>query len=60
MTPYVQQYLITGDGIEPFTTEYYDYGNNYIEDINMKVYDLHGQVYTDNGIDWKPFETDHL
>lgn len=57
---YVQRYLITGDGIEPFTTEWYDYENNYRADLNMIIYDLHRRVYTTDGQVWKQLDWDTL
>lgn len=55
---YVQQYLITGEDIEPFTTELFEYENHYQD--GMVVYDLHSQGYTTDGKNWKQYETDHL
>lgn len=60
MRDYIQRYLITMDGEEPFTTEWYDYENNYRSDLNMVIYNLHNHTYSTNGIDWKSIETDHL
>lgn len=60
MRNYVQQYLITMDGEEPFTTEWYDYINNYRADLNMIVYDLHHNLYSTDGIEWKELQNDHL
>lgn len=60
MRNYVQRYLITMDGEEPFTTEWYDFQNNYRADLNMIVYDLHNNLYSTNGIDYKELENDHL
>lgn len=57
---YVQQYLITGDGIEPFTTEWFDPLNHFDAEINMKVYNLHNDKYTTDGSFWFNFQRDHL
>lgn len=57
---YVQQYLITGDGIEPFTTEWFDADNHFNDAINMVVYDLHNDIYTKDGLTWLPVERDNL
>lgn len=45
-------------GSEPFTTDWFDYPNNYV--AGMVVYDLRAWIYTENGIDWKGIQFDHL
>lgn len=59
MRPYVQHYLITGDGIEPFTTEWFDIDNHFSYENNMIVYDLHNDQWYD-GYMWHNYERDNL
>lgn len=59
MANYVQQYLITGDGIEPFTTDWFD-ETYYNHHINMVVYDLHNDLFTSDGVIWQKYNRDNL
>jgi hypothetical protein len=52
------RYLITHPDEKPFLTNWFDYENNYIE--NMIVYDLQNATYTVNGIDWIDIDIDNL
>jgi hypothetical protein len=53
------RYLImTDNGSDPFTTDYWTYENCYNEgDI---VIDLYNCKWTRDGINWKELEKDHL
>lgn len=54
------RYLITTKKTDPFRTKYYDFENHYNIAEDMKVYDLHKNLYTTNGTDWITLEVDHL
>jgi len=54
------KYLITADGVPPFITKWFEIENNWIEEINMIVYDLVNMVYMTDGISWQEIQIDHL
>ncbi len=58
MTMY--KYLIITNENKPFFTNYFDYENNFNDEINMVVFDLFHHIYTTDGINWKEIEEDHL
>jgi hypothetical protein len=56
-------YLITYpkySDYEPFFTNYYDFENNWNDDLEMTVFNLLNGKYTKNGIDWMDILEDHL
>lgn len=60
MKKYTQQYLITCDNYEPAFTEWFDAQNHFNVHLKMVVYDLRNHLYTKDGVNWKPIESDHL
>ena len=51
-------YLILPKDSEPFTTDWFDAENNYVE--GMIVFDLVNWSYTTDGKNWKYITFDHL
>jgi uncharacterized protein (DUF924 family) len=54
------RYLITTKDNEPCLTEWFDPENNFDAEIGMIVYELHKEIYTTDGVNWKNNEIDHL
>lgn len=54
------RYLILQDGYEPFLTNYFEAENNFSEENNMQVFDLHNCIFTKDGVNWVSIEEDHL
>ena len=54
------RYLITTTVQEPFLTEWFQSENHFNKDINMVVYDLRTDKYTNDGEHWKKIVFDHL
>ena len=54
------RYLITCKGNNPFYTEWFDSENHFNKDIDMVIYDLHTDKYTNDGEHWKKIVFDHL
>jgi hypothetical protein len=54
------RYLITTDNYPPALTDIFDAENHFNEAIGMIVYDLLDSTYTDDGVNWKEIEIDHL
>lgn len=53
-----QRYLIIPHEGEPFNTKWFEAENHYQE--GMIVFDLACGDYTEDGINWKPIQVDHL
>ena len=47
-------------GTSPFLTKWFDAENNFNSEIEMVVYDLYLNKYTEDGINWYEIEFDHL
>jgi len=54
------RYLITTNITTPFLTNYFDAENNFNPEIEMVVYDLYLNKYTEDGKNWYELEIDHL
>lgn len=56
------RYLVTGTGIAPFLTDWFDIENNYNKEYDMVVYDLKYMEYYDGNVErkWVPITEDHL
>ncbi len=54
------RYLITTKAESPGLTEWFDADNHFNAEIGMIVYDLHKELYTTDGKNWKEIEIDHL
>ena len=58
------RYLITTNlllsGQHPFFTNWFNIENNFNSEIEMVVYDLYLNKYTEDGINWYEIEFDHL
>jgi hypothetical protein len=50
------RYLVFSKGFSPF----YTFTFNFIDNVEMIVFDLYKQKYTQNGIDWDNIEIDKL
>ena len=44
----------------PFLTKWFDTENNFNSEIEMVVYDLYLNKYTEDGKNWHELEIDHL
>lgn len=58
------RYLITTNlylsGQPPFLTNYFEAEKDFNSEIDMVVYDLYLNKYTEDGINWYEIEFDHL
>ena len=58
------RYLITTNlllsGQRPFFTNWFNVEKDFNSEIEMVVYDLHYNKYTEDGINWYEIEFDHL
>ena len=54
------RYLITTNITNPLLTNYFDAENNFNSEIEMVVYDLYLNKYTEDGKNWYEIEIDHL
>lgn len=54
------RYLITTKDTKPFLTHWFQSENNFNIDLDMVVYDLVENKYTDDGETWNDIDIDHL
>ena len=54
------RYLVTTIADNPFLTNYFDAENHFNSEIEMVVYDLYLNKYTEDGKNWHEIEIDHL
>lgn len=55
------RYLVTSKFFKaPFFTDYFSVENFFNTDLDMVVYDLYGEKYMVDGINWIDIERDHL
>jgi hypothetical protein len=54
------RYLVITSTNEPFRTDWFDLENNYNEDVDMIVFDLHKNEYTSDGKVWHKIAWDNL
>ncbi len=54
------RYLITTRDFPPFYSAYFERENNFSADAGMIVYDLHNDLYTTDGENWKQINLDRL
>lgn len=56
----MKRYLITGNNFKPFYSDYFNTETHFNYEINMIVYDLVLNRFTENGKTWECIEIDYL
>jgi hypothetical protein len=54
------RYLVTSKNFEPFLTNYFEFEDHFVVEINMIVYDLIHRKYTIDGTTWLNIDIDTL